>query len=379
MQAELIDKIERLYAIKPLWDNLLARFPARDFFLLPHWFFAWWDVFKKGKSLFFVALWKKKELYGLFPLYKTNKGPFGIISFTGHPRLADRMDFIISPGHEKECLSLFSSWIFSRHDWDLLSLRQFAPFSNNSELLNQILEKSGKRCNLSIDDHCHFISTDKYQGFDAYLKSAISKSRRSSLRKMGNRLNRCEEVEWNVLNSVDDSMVDEMAELDSKRSARGLKGLSFFHSPLNKVFLKRLSKQIINHENVLLFTLRIHGSLSSYALIFKYNNKLLGYQTSFDMNLSRLSVGTQTFFQCIKYAFENNYEELDFLRGEHAYKNIYTQTYRQNKCLFVYKGNLKSYILYLYHIRIKPLLKRLKNYALVEKLVPANFRSKLDI
>ena len=379
MRIELIDKIHRLHEIKDLWDDLLSRSTVRDFFLLPRWFFAWWDVFEKEKKLFFVALWEEKKLYGLFPLYKMKKGPFRVITFTGHPRLADRMDFILKPGYEEECLSSFAFWIFSRSDWDLLSLRDFGPFSKNAEIFNQISRQSGKRCIVSLDEPCYFIPTRPYQGLEAYLKSKTTKNTRNALKKNSKRLDRLEEIEWKVLNRIDDKIVQEMAELDTNRSLRGLNGLSFFGNPLNKVFIEKLSKELFDLDYVLLSTFRIGNELSSYLLLFKFDNKLLAYQTSFDMNHPKLSIGTMTLYRSIKYAFETGYEEFDFLKGGEAYKSRLAEQFRQNKRLLVYNSGFRSYILYLYHTRIKPLRRRLKSHPLVQKIFPAALRRKWDL
>ena len=126
MRVELIDTIDTLFKLKPDWKRLLTESKVEDIFLFPQWFFSWWKVFGKGKDLFFVVIWENKELCGLFPLHKIKKGPFRVITFTG--RSGDRMDFILAKDHEENCIRIFSEWIFSRGDWDLLSLRNFGCF-----------------------------------------------------------------------------------------------------------------------------------------------------------------------------------------------------------------------------------------------------------
>jgi CelD/BcsL family acetyltransferase involved in cellulose biosynthesis len=378
MQIELISNVERLHEIKPLWRNLLSLSSARDFFLLPEWFFPWWGVFGKGKDLFFVVLWENNQLCALFSLYKTKKGPFDVIAFTGFPRAA-RMDIILAPGCEQDSISLFSDWIFSRSDWDLLSLRNFGTFSNNPEFFVQVLRESGKKYTFATDERCCFISTNNFPGFEDYLKSEKGRNTKENIRKKDRKLRKHKQVEWDTLELIDDNIVGEMAELDSNRSSRGLKGLSFFSSPLNHLFFKNLLKELAGLDHVLLFTLRIGGILSSYLLVFKYDNKLLAYQTSFDMNFPKLSLGMQTLFRSIGYGIENGYKEYDFLSGDDLYKTRYSRTSRQNKRLQIYRGGIKSYVLYLYHAWIKPLRRRLRSYSLIKRTLPTCIRGKWDV
>ena len=142
MYVELIDTIVALFKVKHEWEKLLSNSSMEDLFLSPQWLLSWWKISGEGKDLFFVALRENKELLGLFPLCKIKKGPFRVITFAGRP--ADRMDFILTKDHEKQCIKVFSDWMFSRADWDLLSLRNFACFSKNPKLFDQILGKRVK-------------------------------------------------------------------------------------------------------------------------------------------------------------------------------------------------------------------------------------------
>ena len=379
MNLELIDKIERLRKIQPFWEELLSVYTGRDFFLMHQWFFAWWDIYGNGKKLFVLALWEGDQLMGLFLLYKISKGPFIVITFAGQPIVSDRMDFILRPGYEEECLLNFISWLFSRFDWDIMILRDFASFSLNPEILCQKLTEVGKKTLTFLEAPNYYISLNKFRNIDSFLNVTTNKKSRKRLRYKERRLSRYKSVEWNILFGIDDSLVDEMEDLVTKRSIRGLKDKSYFSNPKNTLFLKRLSREPINQNNILLFTLRIKGELCAYRLIFQYDNKLLCYQTSFDMNFSKLSIGNQITYRAIEYAFVNGYNEVDFLKGDEKHKKQYTDDFHQNKRLLIYRGGLKSHLLYFYHNRIKPLRRSLGAYPMFKKVFPESFLEKWDL
>ena len=183
----------------------------------------------------------------------------------------------------------------------------------NPEIFDQMLGKTGKKRILVSEGPSSFIPTSEYKGFEHYFKTVRSAKRRKTLRNQRNKINKYENIEWKVLYHIDIHLLNEMEELDRKRSIRGLKGLNFFENPLNKVFLKRILKEFEHDDRIRLFTFQVGDRLCSYELNFSYHKKMLSYQANFDRSFYKDSIGTITQLEAIKYAFENNYEEYDFL------------------------------------------------------------------
>lgn len=379
MEVELIENTGRLSRIQKEWNELLRRSDQADFFVLPQWFFSWWEIYGADRSLYSIALWEDQVLCGLLLLYKIKKGPFRLITFAGSPHGSDRMDFILMKGVEKQCLTAFVQWLYKRTDWDIVALRDFGPFPNNPDMLSDIVTQQHKRCHVSGELPNYYLRLRDYKNFDHYFKNKVGKNGRRNLRKQSNRLNRLTDFKWEFLNGIDEKTVCEMKELDTVKSSRGLKGMSAFSNPGNESFLKRLSREKINRENILFFCLRINGKLAGYALSFKFGNRLLGYQTSFDKAYAGFSIGVQMMYKLIEYAFMKDYSELDFLKGDEAYKKLYSQHFRENKRVQFYNRGLKSLILYIYNGRIKPLRTKLAKHRSFSTLFPARLRGKWDV
>lgn len=378
MEIELVDKIERLFEIEKEWSGLLVHSPVKDIFLTPQWIYSWWEIFREGKGLFTVALWEGNKLCGLFPLYKFKKGPFNIITFIGLPKHSDRMDFVFLPAYEEKGLKGFSHWISKRSDWDMLSLNNFGPFSKTPELLNGILKNGNHKQIFSSGQPCYYIATNNYKGFEDYLKSTIKPKHRRELSRLNNRVVEYKRGEWKLFDRVDDQLLDQMEELDSTRSKRSETGSIFLLNKLNKIFLKQLVAKLQSSDMIKLFAFLSDGKLYSYWFTFKYDNKILGYQPAFDKDLNSYQIGTLTMLEGIKYTFDNGCREFDFLIGDDSYKNRWTENFRQNRSLLVYNRGIKSTLLYFYQTRIKPIRSKVKNYRLVQKLVPESLK-KLDI
>ncbi|MGD9160752.1 MAG: GNAT family N-acetyltransferase, partial [Desulfobacteraceae bacterium] len=282
MEVELIENTERLSEIEKEWTLLLESSAQSDIFILPEWFFSWWEIYGGDKDLYTIALRKDRMLCGLLLLYKIKKGPFRLITFTGAPCGSDQMDFILMRNMEDECITVFIEWLYKRSDWDIVSLRDFGPFTRNPEILFDKVTQQGERCHISRELPSYYLPLDDYKDFDTYTKKTLSKNRKEQLRKGRAGLKKLDNVEWELLDGINDKIVDEMKELDTVKSSRGLKGMSFFSDPKKGMFLNGLLSGKINSESINLFCLRIGGKLVAYILNFKYMDRLLYYQASFD-------------------------------------------------------------------------------------------------
>ena len=378
MKIEIIKSFEELKSIENEWEELLMESASNDFFLTPAWFFAWWPIFGKNKQLFVVLFRQDKKLVGLFPLYKTVKSFFTVITFSGYPVQTDRMDFIIAPEYENECVNLFKKMIFSQKDWDLLSLRDFSVFSNHAEILYTLSKRKGRRIIRLLDEPYYYVKTSNYVEFDVYLRNAISRRSFKTFKNMRNRLKK-NGIEFDIANNVTPELIEEMEELDLKRSVRGVNGLSFFNIPENKIFIKKLINSTFGKNNFLLLRYRSNEKLIAFLVVFNWKNKLGAYLISTDMDFNKIGLGTLIFFQGIDYCIKHGFDEFDFLKGGEAYKNSFTCNHRRGNRLLLYRGGFKSHLLYFYHKKIKPLRKKINNDSILWKIIPQRIRGKFDI
>jgi CelD/BcsL family acetyltransferase involved in cellulose biosynthesis len=106
-------------------------------------------------------------------------------------------------------------------------------------------------------------------------------------------------------------------------------------------------------------TFRTHQGLHAYLLFFICNNRFLAYQTAFDRELRELSIGTQLFLESIRFAFENGFDEYDFLRGDEEFKTRFTKSFRKTKTMLIFPETRKGNMLYTYYKIIRPAAKRI--------------------
>jgi CelD/BcsL family acetyltransferase involved in cellulose biosynthesis len=89
---------------------------------------------------------------------------------------------------------------------------------------------------------------------------------------------------------------------------------------------------------------------------FKFNNKLFHYQTGFDPNYEKYSVGLISTGMMVESAFKEKLQEYDFLRGEEDYKFHWSQDVRTIYSALIANKNFRGR----FYFRAEKALKRLK-------------------
>lgn len=359
IEVEFIDSIDRLREIEGAWMDLLKQSESNDLFLVPEFFHAWWAHCAEGYSLYFCALWKMKRLEGLVPLYKKRTGVFRVLNFTGQPSLADRMDLILRKGSERDCIGAWAKWLCSRKDWDLLELKNMAPFSRNAQLLQSALEALGSDNLLQEDSRYPYIRSDSHPDFDAFVKS-LGRGARRSFEKTAKRISSQGDIEWSFTDRYDEALIDAMIELDAEKSRRGAAGRAFFRSAEKTAFLKAFLRSIEGRGMFRIYTYRMMRQLLSHLLVFQYNNKVLAYQIAYDPVHTKMRPGIQSLFNAIRDMFDEGVGEFDLLKGDESYKTGLAAQSRQSFKLLGFRKSLLSRSLYLYFRFIKPMMRRKK-------------------
>ena len=104
VEVTVSNTLSQVAALVPEWDGLLARCPARNFFLTSTWNLAWWRAFGSGKIPYVLAFRTGSRLVGLMPLVNYRDKLRGIpvrVIGSANDQHASRTDLIVEPGHER--------------------------------------------------------------------------------------------------------------------------------------------------------------------------------------------------------------------------------------------------------------------------------------
>lgn len=358
MRTERILDPARLRALEPDWLNLLERSEAKDFFLIPEWFRAWWSVFGEEGALRAYAVWDGDEMIGLAVLRLTRRGPFRVLLFAGLPDHSDRTNFLLAKGREREAARLILARMIEDGGFDAARLDNVGPFSPAAEAIAAALAELGRPHLRQPCQSCQYVPLTDFACFDDYLRQM---SLRRRVRNKTNRLKSMgDRVRWDIVEDLV-PVLDEMEDLDRRRSLRAELGMNFFRTAGNRRFLEALDRELAGSGMLKLFTLRLDGLLVAYVLNFDYDNRLMAYQPAYDKTLAGMSLGTLCFAKSVEYAFDQGRKEYDFLLGDESYKTLWTRHTHENARFIVYGPRPGSGLLRAHDVVLKPLRRRLKD------------------
>jgi CelD/BcsL family acetyltransferase involved in cellulose biosynthesis len=90
--------------------------------------------------------------------------------------------------------------------------------------------------------------------------------------------------------------------------------------------------------------LNLEGRPAAFCYGFAYHNKYYWFQTGFDPKLDKLSPGGVLFLLRCERLIEQGVTELDYLRGDHAYKTNYGDDARHTKTVRVFRRRGAAYL-----------------------------------
>ncbi len=124
--TEIIEDRDRLESLAPDWAELWRRCPRALPFQSPAWLIPWWRHFSPGK-LFTAAVRTEDRLVGLAPGY-IEDGPLGRRILPLGISLSDHLDILADPDCPEEAMAGLSAVVAARgHAWDIWELEDLPP------------------------------------------------------------------------------------------------------------------------------------------------------------------------------------------------------------------------------------------------------------
>lgn len=310
------------------WNEILGKSRADNVFLRWEWIHTWWEVFKRRKSLFIATARIDGRLAGIAPFYieKPDYSPVKYLRFCSQELAPDYMDIILDRDEETLIATEFIRFLKNlRQCWDVMALDNLR---HDSILLADVGLWKSHRLAVQQSHCCPYVAMKGT--FDEYCQDRKAYLSRFSLKKKLRILRQSKQVTHAIIDN-EDSL------------ARGLEGLFTLHEKrvssrhIHSTFLTRdarnfhslLSRRFLS-QKILNLQLLYNGDIpisASYA--FNYKNKVSVYQTGFDPQWAKWSVGGVLTFLSLEKAFLQGFTEFDLLRGSEPYKSFWANAAHQ--------------------------------------------------
>ncbi len=321
IKKEIIKTCNLFETIKAEWCDLFKKTDENPF-LSYGWISTWWKVYGHGELFVIVfRLSTNNKLVGILPLYKTEVGFFfkvRLLKFMGSTNVSgDYLDCLVDPCYVTDVFQACVDALEKvQNQYDLVTLRDmdkgssFLHYIQQSKLKTFLWENSENVCPYKLLP----ATWDE-------LTSVWSKSRKQFYRRKNKTLEKLGDIEFEQIKDAD-SLSDAYADMLRLRKDRmDQKGFSADKVNSNyQAFNSEIIELFFADDTLRLFFLKVNKQRVAYFYLFSGGSTLYFYQTGFDRNWQKYSVGFVLLGKVFDYAIKEGYPTFDFLRGREKYK-----------------------------------------------------------
>ncbi len=321
------------------------------------WCDSWWKYYHKNKILHVITLVHNHHIIAIVPLYLEKRFVFSILRFIGSG-FTDYHQILISKDYNYHSIAeKIFEYLSSFLEWDLICLEQV----NDEDLLYNYLNKNMNFQKKFLVE-CP-IGELKYENFDDFLRDI----KKSDCEHYKRRMRRLEEKgNLRIIKITDfenfDKYFDALIDIHNRRWDNA-PGTTKFMIDLNLLFLRDVFKKIFDLHKAVLYLLTLDNEILSYQLGYIEHQQFYSWNASFNPDFYKYSPGTIITILIIKDLIENrkshNFYKFNYMRGGYDYKKrLMPVGYMSSNFLFLsHKKNLKGYLLNIYYLSLRDLIK----------------------
>jgi len=303
-------KYSTLSDLKAEWDPLVASSAARGPFLSWEWQNLWWQTFADGAEAWLLAVREGDTLVGIAPLMSRQ----GQLTFSCGQDVCDYLDVIARPGYEEAVADAVVAYLCDK-DWASLDLYCLPPTATALRYLPDDFARAGLTAKVAQLDVCPLL--DLPADWESYLAS-LGKKERHELRRKLRRLESAGRVHTYALadgeigpRDVDDFLALHRCSTPEK---------AMFMDERMEQFFRGLFARLGRDGLLRLYFMELDGQRVATTMCFVQNQELLLYNSGYNPDLARLSVGLLLKAYCLQDAIALGLRRFDFLRGNERYK-----------------------------------------------------------
>ena len=332
ISTQIISDAAGFRDLRSEWNALLQACPSDCIFLTWEWAYTWWLHVSGKRRIHIIVVRLDGLLIALAPMVLRPASlkrlmPWRVLEFLASGSVgSDYLSFLIRPGHEQIAVrEIAGSLVRSGRMLELVRIeKSSAPMA----ALSRQLRAAGWTSVGLTTNYCPYSILSGHT-WESYLDS-LHANHRKNLDKMLRRLHKDFDVSLHVAASEAERQwaMDVFIRLHLRRwsekggsTALNRKELIDFHRAFSEISLDR--------GWLKLYTLLLDGVPVSSLYVFKYRDVYYHYQSAFDPDYGKYSLGTVIIALAIKDAIEDRAVEFDFLHDNESYKYLWARQERE--------------------------------------------------
>ncbi len=326
---KVITTLEQLESLERDWRELEAVSGTGPFSTYS-WNRTWWSYFGRGRPLMVLAAYQDGSPIGIAPFHVAGNPISKRLEFLGSGQLAvlgtgrldGYSDFLIRPGQDRAALiDRFIDKAVAIGGWHRLVLEEFAGWSPNMTAISEVmLGRDDFTGNIRPMYLSSFI--DLSQGWEAY-HAGLSRNRRMDITRTLRNLKAAGEGRIYAVDRVNEQIMEEVLRLYA--SGRD----SVFADPVSRDFFIEMTERFSDDRRLRLVLVELDGAPIAFTLTLTLGRSTIYWLTGYDHAFHRLSPGRAALLDVIRFAFDQNLAEVDFMQGDEPYKSRWETGRRQ--------------------------------------------------
>jgi CelD/BcsL family acetyltransferase involved in cellulose biosynthesis len=345
MQVQQIANTDEFDDLRGEWNTLLEGSTANGVFLTWEWLRTWWKHLAGRHKLSILALRSEGQLRGLAPLAIRPAAikrlfPFRCSEFLGSGTVgSDYLDLIVHAGWEDQAVEALLPSL--NREIRMVEFGQLKAGALAIRLARS-LENQGWRSTTIQVGTCPMVDLGNHT-WTSYLASLSSEHRYNVRRKTKGLAKKFEVTFERVEN--DAQRVPVLRTLIDLHKKRWLEhgDSDAFHTPGHEAFHEEFTRLALDRGWLRLHVLRLNGQPASAVYALRYGPSVSFYQSGFDPQYAKYSVGLVAMAMSIQSAIEEGAEEYDFLHGMEAYKFHWANGSRDLKRIQLYPPGFRGW------------------------------------
>ena|SRR5919197_2998851 len=337
---ELIDDLQRFELLRGEWEVLLQASAANGLFLTWEWLATWWRHFSVERELFVLTARAGGDLMAIAPFSLRRWRLGASVEFLGTGSVgSDYLDLIVRRGCEREVVHALGAYL--ARESVILDMAQVRRDGSVAALLAAELTRRGWRASETRAGVCPYIPLDGLSWSD-YLATLGPAHRSNVRRRLRNAMKRFEMrfEQARSASEVADALVTLVRLHHMRWRERG--GSDGLHTPALLAFHGDVSQLARERGWLRLFVLSLDGRPAAALYGFCYGQTFYFYQSGFDPEHGRYSVGLLATGLAIRAAIEEGAREYDLLHGDEEYKFRWARRTRELSRLELYPPRLRA-------------------------------------
>ena len=325
LTLRVYQSLDELRELEPLWDDLVAEYPAASIFCTWEWLTCWWRSFGEGRRLLVLALFdSSSNLLGLAPLSLSTELYWGSVSvrllrFMGDgSEDSDNLDFPVRPGYEEILASKVLQYLQDQHsEWDISQLNTMPEESLVARCLADSLKPPRWSC---FEYSRNRLTVVLPPTWEEYLDQISPKERRN-FGYYGRRLGKKYSVQIHrcAMESELASCLEALFRLHQLRW-QGVGHPGSFADESRRNFYADLSRRLLAKGWLDLWTAELDGKVVAVQFAMRYGNTVYSLQEGYDPEHAAARVGFILRGEVLKQLISEGIRVYDFLAGNDEHK-----------------------------------------------------------